>query len=210
MARAAEFRDDDTGHHVTRVGKYAAVIGTALGFDRGAVDLLEQAAKLHDIGKIGVPDAVLLKKGKLEPNEFNVIKQHCLIGNSIINPMGSTEVEAYRRHTEIGGSLLQQEGYPVMELAAVIARTHHEKWDGSGYPSGLVGEEIPIEGRITAVADVYDALSSKRPYKEAFSRDKCFAILEEGRGTHFDPRVLDAFFSCADKISEIQRCYAEE
>ncbi len=210
LARAAEFRDDDTGHHVTRVGKYTAVIANELGFNAQAVDLLEQAAKLHDIGKIGVPDAVLLKEAKLEAAEFDEIKRHCSIGNSIINPTPGRDIEAYRKHTQIGASLLEEEGYPVMELAAVIAQTHHEKWDGSGYPLGLKGENIPIEGRITAVADVFDALSSKRPYKPAFTREKCFGILEEGRGSHFDPKVLDAFFARSEEIVGIQINYAEK
>ncbi|MEO1525121.1 MAG: HD domain-containing phosphohydrolase [Planctomycetota bacterium] len=209
LARAAEFRDDDTGHHVTRVGKYAAVIADELGYDRNAVELIEQAAKLHDIGKIGVPDSVLLKRAKLEEDEFALIKRHCSIGNSIINPVQPGEVDAYRQHTEIGATLLDVEGYPILELAATIAQTHHEKWDGSGYPMGLKGEDIPIEGRITAVADVFDALSSERPYKAAFPREKCFRILEEGRGSHFDPEVLDAFFRRTDEITSIQLRYAE-
>ena len=210
LARAAEFRDDDTGHHVTRVGKYAAVIADELGFDNRAIELIEQAAKLHDIGKIGVPDSVLLKEGKLEANEFELIKRHCGFGNSIIDPKATTDVEAYQKHTRIGATLLEGgDGYPVMEIAAVIAQTHHEKWDGSGYPLGLHGENIPIEGRITAVADVFDALSSKRPYKPVFPREKCFEILKDSRGTHFDPKVLDAFFARSDEIVRIQIRFAE-
>lgn len=209
LARAAEFRDDDTGHHVIRVGKYAAVIAHEFGFDRQRVGLIEQAAKLHDIGKIGVPDAVLLKEGKLEAGEFELVKRHCGYGNSIINPQSAGAARAYQKHTQIGATLLEVDGYPVMELAAVIAQTHHEKWDGSGYPLGLKGEQIPIEGRITAVADVFDALSSKRPYKPAFSREKCFEILEEGRGSHFDPKVLDAFFARSDVIIRIQIRYSD-
>lgn len=209
LARAAEFRDDDTGHHVTRVGKYAAIIADELGYDQYSVELIEQAAKLHDIGKIGVPDAVLLKRAKLEEDEFALIQRHCSIGNSIINPLQAGEVDAYRQHTQIGATLLDVDGYPILELAAIIAQTHHEKWDGSGYPMGLKGEDIPIEGRITAVADVFDALSSERPYKAAFPREKCFHILEEGRGSHFDTRVLDAFFRRSDEITKIQVRYAE-
>ncbi len=209
LARAAEFRDDDTGHHVIRVGKYAAVIAQNLGFTPDQVDLIEQAAQLHDIGKIGIPDSVLLKEGKLEPLEFDFVKRHCSFGSSIINPMSAKEHDVYQGHTNLGAQLLEYGGFPVMELAGIIAQTHHEKWDGTGYPLGLAGEDIPIEGRITAVADVFDALSTKRPYKPAFSREKCFKIMEEGRGTHFDPRVLDAFFSCSNEIVAVQIHFAD-
>ena len=209
LARAAEFRDDDTGHHVIRVGKYASVIARNLGFEPEHIELLEQAAQLHDIGKIGVPDAILLKEGKLEPEEFDIVKRHCSFGSSIINPMSAHEHDVYQGHTNLGAELLQYGGFPVMELAGIIAQTHHERWDGSGYPLGLSGEDIPIEGRITAVADVFDALSTKRPYKPAFSREKCFQIMEEGRGSHFDPRVLDAFFSCSEEIIAVQIRFAD-
>jgi len=209
LARAAEFRDDDTGHHVLRVGRYAGLIARELGFSQRRIELLEQAAQLHDIGKIGVPDSVLLKEGKLDPDEFALIQKHCSIGKSIINPMNVTEIGCYQTHAEIGAELLRVKGNPVIELAAIIAQTHHEKWDGSGYPLGLIGEDIPIEGRITAVADVFDALSTKRPYKPAFSREKCFQILEEGRGKHFDPEILDAFFRCSNDIINVQIAFAD-
>ena len=165
--------------------------------------------QLHDIGKIGVPDSILLKEGKLDPDEFEVVKRHCSFGNSIINPMSARELEAYQGHAELGAMLLDYDGYPVMEVASIIAQTHHEKWDGSGYPMGLAGEDIPIEGRITAVADVFDALSTKRPYKPAFSTEKCFKILEEGRDSHFDARILDAFFSCCNEIVNVQIRFAD-
>ena len=209
LARAAEYRDNDTGQHVIRVGQYAAIIAHELGFGAKQVELIEQAAQLHDIGKIGVPDAILLKDGKLDPEEFEYVKQHCSVGNSIIGPMSCAEFESYQKHSQIGAKLLDADGYPVLEMAGIIAQTHHERWDGGGYPIGLAGEDIPIEGRITAVADVFDALSSKRPYKPAFPREKCFAILEEGRGTHFDPQVIDAFFACSSKIVDIQLRYAD-
>ncbi len=204
LARAAEFRDDDTGRHVMRVGKYAALIARRLGFDSHAVEMLEQAGQLHDVGKIGISDTILLKPGKLEPSEFDMMKKHCEFGRKIIQPMTDTEWKVLRDHTDVGAMIMQLSSSPVMKMAAVIAQTHHEKWDGSGYPRGLSGEAIPIEGRIIAVADVYDALSSRRPYKPAFPRQKCFAILEEGRGRHFDPRVLDAFFVCSREIEQIQ------
>ena len=210
LAMAAEFRDDDTGHHVVRVGQYAAIIAEQLGFSEMDVALIGEAAKLHDVGKIGVPDSILLKKGRLDESEFEKIKNHCCMGKDILRPLSREQSVQYRKHAELGGRLLRESSYPIMKLAAVIAQTHHEKFDGSGYPLGLEGEDIPIEGRIVAVADVFDALSSARPYKPAFTREKCFSILEEGRGNHFDPRVLDAFFESTKRILETQIEYADQ
>lgn len=207
LARAGEYRDDDTGHHVMRVGLYSAVIARELGFPQPAVELLQQAAQLHDVGKIGIPDAILHKPGKLEPHEFDMIKQHCGIGRHIINPLTNEETERLSDHTTVGMKIMASTNSPVLKMAAVIAASHHEKWDGSGYPRGLTGNEIPIEGRIVAVADVFDALSSKRPYKDAFPVDKCLNILTEGRGKHFDPRVLDAFLARVDDILKIRDEY---
>ncbi len=206
LARASEYRDDDTGNHVIRVGRFAAILGGALGLPESHVEILEQAALLHDVGKIGIPDAILLKPGKLEPNEFDFMKRHCEFGHGILMPSGISD-----RHGAIYCSLPAElvASSPIMKMAAVIAITHHEKWDGTGYPRGLAGEEIPIEGRITAVADVYDALSSERPYKRAFPREKCLSILKEGRGAHFDPLVIDAFFAVAHDIFAVQDQYAD-
>lgn len=209
LARAAEYRDDDTGRHVIRVGRYAAIIATQMGFPKAAVELLEQAAQLHDIGKIGIPDSILHKPGRLEPDEFQIIKDHCEIGQRIIKSTPH-EDEMIRKHSSVGSAILSAgSSSPVLKLASVIAESHHEKWDGSGYPFGLRGNDIPVEGRIVAVADVFDALSSERPYKAAFSREKCFTILEEGRGQHFDSRVLDAFFACQEQIIAVQTEYSE-
>jgi putative two-component system response regulator len=209
LARAGEYRDDDTGHHVIRVGKYVAVIAKALGFNESRVELLELAAQLHDIGKIGIPDAILHKPGKLDPEQYEVMKSHCSVGLNIIQPLPPRETSLLRAHSRLGASLLHVPSSPLLMLAARIAQTHHERWDGTGYPLGLKGEDIPIEGRMTAVADVYDALSSQRPYKPAFPREKCFQILMEGRGTHFDPKVLDAFFSRAEEVIQIQLDYMD-
>ena len=199
LAAAGEFRDNDTGMHVLRVGRYACILARQLGADDAWTEMIEQAAQLHDVGKIGVSDTILLKPGRLEPIEFDSIKQHCAIGLKIIRPDSLRGAFSGTRNktTEIPDS-------PVMLMAGVIAQTHHEKWDGSGYPEGLKGEEIPPEGRIVAVADVYDALSSERPYKSAFPKEKCFDILKEGRGAHFDARVVDAFFATVDEILEAQ------
>lgn len=203
LARAAELRDNDTGNHVIRVGRYAGIIARNLGLPERYVEDLELAAQLHDVGKIAIPDAILLKPGKLEPEEYEIIQSHVKYGRQIIKPFAAHEAAAIRNHVKTGPEILS-DGSSLMRLAASIAQTHHEKFDGSGYPIGLAGEDIPLEGRITAVADVFDALSSERPYKKALPREKCFQILEEGRGTHFDPQVLDAFFAGSADIVRVQ------
>ncbi len=204
LARAAEMRDDNTGHHTTRVGKYAAIIARELGFGNERLVWFEHAAQLHDVGKIGVPDSILLKPGSLTKEEFATMQQHCVFGSRIIRNDASMDI---KQGHELGDSTsvttLQS---PLMQMAAIVAETHHERWDGTGYPRGLKGEQIPIEGRITAVADVFDALSSARPYKKAMPLEQCFTILSENRGSHFDPLVLDAFFRCK---SEIVRTFNE-
>ncbi len=209
LARAGEFRDDDTGRHVTRVGRYSALIAAELGFPQAAVDLIEQAAQLHDVGKIGIPDAILHKPGKLDPQEFEIIQEHCNIGRRIINPLSHEESIRLKTHTSVGLQIMGSTNSPVLRLASVIAATHHEKWDGTGYPKGLAGNAIPIEGRIVAVADVFDALSSARPYKEAFPLDRCLKILADSRSKHFDPRVLDAFLRRKDEAIHVREDYVD-
>lgn len=209
LARAAEYRDDDTGQHVVRVGRYARIIGAEFGLDERAADVLEQAAQLHDIGKIGIPDAILLKPGKLTSEEFEFIQKHCGIGKRVVMPLTEQENLLQRQHVEVGARILEGGSSDVLVVAQRVALTHHERWDGTGYPLGLAGEDIPLEGRITAVADVFDALSSKRPYKPPFPIDKCFAIMEESRGTQFDPRVLDAFMRRRAEIVRTQIDCAE-
>ena len=209
LARTAEFRDNETGHHVIRVGKYARLIALKLGFSQDQAEAIELAAQLHDVGKIGIPDRILHKPDKLDYDEFEFMKKHCGFGRQIIDCMPEPEWNALKRHTELGSVMLDVRSSPIMRLASRVALTHHERWDGSGYPLGLAGEDIPIEGRITSVADVFDALSSKRSYKEPFPRERSFAILEEGRGVRFDPAVLDAFFSLSEEIVEIQMRYAD-
>lgn len=204
LARAAEYRDTETGNHVVRVGRFAGIIARNLGFSEDQISNLELAAQLHDVGKIAIPDAVLHKPGRLDPDEYNYIKRHAAIGHSIIRAHAPREAETLRRHVMAGGQLLAAQASPLLRLAATIALSHHERWDGKGYPLGIKGEDIPVEARITSVADVYDALSSARPYKDPMPRDKCFEILEEGRGTQFDPQVLDAFFSGSEQIIAVQ------
>ena len=171
LARAAEFRDPETGGHIHRMAYYAATIARHLGQPESYAEQLLTAAPMHDIGKIGTPDGILLKRGVLTPEE---------------------RVEM-RRHAEMGGRILADTDSSLLRLACEIAETHHEKFDGSGYPRGLAGEDIPLGGRIVAVADVFDALNSARPYKNAWSVDASRAYIEAESGRHFDPRCVQAF-----------------
>ncbi|MEA2483789.1 MAG: cyclic di-GMP phosphodiesterase, partial [Thermoleophilaceae bacterium] len=173
LAVAAEYRDDDTHRHTQRVGRNAALVAEELGLGKETVELLRLAAPLHDVGKIGVSDSILLKPGKLTPAEFEAMKQHVLIGESIL--ASSSE--------------------PVFHFAAEIARTHHERWDGTGYLGGLIGDQIPLAGRIVAVVDVFDALTHARPYKDAWPVARARQEIEAGAGSHFDPDVVAAFIA---------------
>lgn len=187
LSKAAEFRDNETARHIERMSRYCYFIAKRLGFDDARVDLIRTASPLHDVGKIGTPDHILLKPGVLKVEEFAIMKQHA----------------------EIGYRILAGSSSDMLNIAAEIAWTHHEKFDGTGYPRGLAGEEIPIEGRIAAVADVFDALTSVRVYKAALSNEKSIAILQRGRGTHFDPHVLDAFLDSMDEIVRIQATFQD-
>jgi putative two-component system response regulator len=177
LAQAAEFRDDDTGQHTRRVGTLAALIAGQMGLPSDVVETIRQAAPLHDVGKIGVPDNILFKPGKLTPEEFAAMKRHTIIGADLL-----------------AGGLSGVEG-----MAEEIARCHHEKWDGSGYPNGLAGEQIPLSARVVAVADFYDALSFERPYRPPWPQREIFVEIESERGRHFDPAVVDAFFELVRK-----------
>jgi putative two-component system response regulator len=204
LARAVEYRDDHTGRHVERVGRYSGMIARTLKMDSATCSMIELASQLHDVGKIGVPDDILLKPGRLTPEEYERMQKHTLFGRKIVEQMSEREWEKLRQHVQIGCRILDAPRSPLLTMASRIALTHHERWDGSGYPLGLAGEDIPIEGRITAVADVFDALSSVRPYKPSYPIDKCFKILESESGTHFDPKVIEAFFSRRDDVVRTQ------
>ena len=205
LARAAEFRDDDTGNHVMRVGQYAAIIARRFQLNRHQRMQLEQAAQLHDVGKIGISDTILLKPGKLTKREFELMKRHCEYGSNIILPMSDHEWTELMQNPGNTFQITEPCGSPVMKLAALIARTHHERWDGSGYPHGLQGKDIPMVGRITAIADVFDALCSERPYKQAFEIEQCFQIIRQGSGTHFDPEVVEAFFDAEPELLKVKQ-----
>ncbi|MFZ3045771.1 MAG: two-component system response regulator [Desulfatirhabdiaceae bacterium] len=187
LSRAAEFKDEETGAHINRMSLYSAAVGRKMGLSETTIERILYAAPMHDVGKIGIPDRVLMKPGKLDPEEWEIIKQHTVIGAKIL--AGSSA------------------GF--IKLAQVIALTHHEKWDGSGYPKGLKGTRIPLAGRITAIADVFDALNSRRPYKEPFPIEKSFGIIRESRGRHFDPAVVDAFFDIEPEILAIREEYQD-
>jgi putative two-component system response regulator len=188
LSRAAEYKDEDTGAHIIRMSNYSAAVAREMGQNNKTVESILLAAPMHDVGKIGTPDRILLKPGKLDADEWEIMKLHAVIGGNIL-----------------GGS---DAGF--IKLAEMIALTHHEKWDGSGYPKGLKGSKIPLAGRIVAIADVFDALTSKRPYKQPFSLEKSFGIIKDGRGNHFDPDVVDAFFSIMDEILSIKEKNEDE
>ncbi|MBF0428196.1 MAG: response regulator [Magnetococcales bacterium] len=183
LGRAAEYRDNETGQHVIRMGQFSAHLARQMGLPETHCDLILNATPMHDVGKIGIPDRILLKPGRLDPEEFEVIKTHTLIGGNILS------------------------GYHEEPLitAHLIALTHHEKWNGTGYPKGLKGEEIPIESRICAVADVFDALTSVRPYKPAWSIEDTIALISRESGSHFDPQVVEALLNGMDVMLSIKK-----
>lgn len=171
LGRAAEFRDNETGLHAIRMSKISVALAEAYGMSSDECELLLNASPMHDVGKIGIPDKILLKPGKFEPHEWEVMKTH----------------------TTIGADILSGDDSELLGMARTIALTHHEKWDGSGYPHGLKGEQIPLVGRIVALADVFDALTSARPYKEAWTLNATLEYVDSNRGLHFDPQLVDIF-----------------
>jgi HD-GYP domain-containing protein (c-di-GMP phosphodiesterase class II) len=175
LAQAAESRDGDTGAHIHRIGHLCERLALQIGLDASRANMLRHASALHDIGKIGIPDGILLKPSALETDEWTVMQSHTVKGAEIL--AGSTS--------------------PLIQMAEAIARTHHERWDGTGYPQGLKGEEIPLEGRICAICDVYDALGSKRPYKEAWPLERVLSEIAVNAGSHFDPTLVAAFLEVA-------------
>lgn len=188
LGLAAEYKDNETGLHVIRMSHFSRILGLAAGMSENEADDLLHAAPMHDVGKIGIPDSILQKPGPLDPDEWKIMQSHATIGAEIIgeHPNG------------------------MLSLARNIALTHHEKWDGSGYPKGLAGEAIPLEGRITAIADVFDALTSVRPYKKAWSEEDALAFLVEQKGRHFDPALVDLFIGQMPAIRAIRQRWAEE
>lgn len=188
LGRAAEYKDTDTGEHIARMSQYSKLLALEFGMGEQQAELLRQAAPMHDVGKIGIPDAILLKPGRLTPDEFDHMKQHAAIGAQILANSSS----------------------PLLQLAHKLAIEHHEKWDGSGYPYGLKGEQISVEGRIVAIADVFDALTSKRPYKEAWGVEEALEHMQAQAGKHFDPHLINLFVNKLDAIIAIKNAYQEQ
>jgi putative two-component system response regulator len=187
LGMAAEYRDEETGNHILRMSHTCALLARAVGWSEADCDLILNASPMHDIGKIGIPDAILLKPGKFEPHEWEIMKSHATIGEK----------------------LLDGDDSDLMRMAREIAVTHHEKWDGSGYPNGLAGEAIPQAGRIAALADVFDALTSDRPYKKAWTIEAAVNQIRENSGKHFDPELVEVFLGVLPGIVEIRERFAE-
>lgn len=187
LGRAAEYRDNETGMHVKRMSHYAYLLALKGGMAASEAELLRQAAPMHDIGKVGIPDGILLKEGKLGPAEWAIMMQH----------------------VQIGANILAEESYDLLRMARTVALTHHEKWNGEGYPNRLRGEEIPLVGRITAIADVFDALSSDRPYKKAWPVDEVLEWMRGEAGQHFDPHLIDLFIEILPDIVAVRERYAD-
>ncbi len=185
---AAEYRDNETGLHVVRMAKYVAHLAAALNLPAAQCEIIVQASPMHDVGKIGIPDHILLKKGSLTEAEWVIMKTHTTIGEKILSGSSSE----------------------LLEAAALLARTHHERWDGSGYPDGLRGTAIPLISRVVAICDVFDALLSRRPYKTPWSLEKTLAHIDEQTGQHFEPRIVDVFKAQLPTMLEIHQCYADE
>lgn len=205
LAKAGEFRDEDTGDHVVRVAGFSRVIARALGLPRDEADLIFFTAPLHDLGKIGIPDRILLKKGPLDAAERKLMESHCEIGASILleRPKGRKSIFTPGDMDET--RFIRDD--KIRQTAARIAMSHHERWDGTGYPNGLKGDKIPIQGRIVAVADVFDALCARRSYKKAYSPGRAWQMIEEESGTHFDPRVLAAATPLMNEFRQILATY---
>ncbi|WP_457600456.1 HD domain-containing phosphohydrolase [Hydrogenivirga sp.] len=188
LSHAAEYKDPETYNHIVRVGLYAKLMAEKLGFEKEVCDSIMLAAPMHDIGKIGIPDAILLKKGKLNDWEWEVMK----------------------RHTVIGYEILKDSSSELLQMAALVALDHHEKWDGTGYPNGKRGEEISLWGRITSIADVFDALLYKRPYKEPWTLDQATEHMKSLKGKAFDPELIDLFFDNITEVMDIRERYKDE
>lgn len=204
LGKSAEYRDNETGRHVIRVGKISGLLGAAMGMEQALAKTFAEAAPLHDIGKIGISDTILLKPGRLSTEEWETMKNHCEIGCDILRPYTYARDQKIFEPEEIIQLADDLDSLTILEMAMVIAFSHHEKWNGEGYPCNLSGEQIPLISRIVAVVDVYDALGSERPYKKRMPEEMCQNIIQEGSGEHFDPQVVQVFFDNIESIKAIK------
>jgi cyclic di-GMP phosphodiesterase len=209
LAKAAEYKDNETGRHVIRVGLYSALLAEKLDLPPETIDLIRQCSPMHDLGKIGIPDRIMQKPGPLDEDEQKIMYRHCKIGSKMLEPLEKDDLVLYKSHTTIGEDILGGSDSKMLETARKIAAFHHEHWDGTGYPRRLKGKEIPIEARIVAIADIYDALSSKRAYKEPFPEEKCQQIIRELSGNYLDPNLVDVFFKNINKILTIKNAWKD-
>lgn len=206
LGKASEFKDNETGNHVIRVGEISYLMAKELGLDEDFCRLIHQAAPMHDVGKIGIRDSVLLKNGPLDNEEWKHMQSHTTCGCEILSPANLEEKSKLCSPEEL---LKNDKPSDILDAAKRVALFHHERWDGKGYLHGLKGEQIPIEARIVSIADVYDAVSSKRPYKEAFPETKCQAIIREGKGSQFDPEIVDVFLNSIGAIVDIKNKFTD-
>ncbi len=188
LSRAAKYKDNETSLHLVRMSHYSRILAQQAGLPEHYCELIYNAAPMHDVGKIGIPDAILNKPGKLEPEEWYIMQQHVVIGAEILG---------------------EQHSDPLLRMSYNIALTHHEKWDGSGYPNALAGEDIPLEGRIAAIADVFDALTSARPYKKAWTVEAAMELIGAEAGKHFDPELVKHFQAALDQVMDVYSSYSE-
>ena len=200
LGKVAEYRDYKTENHIVRVGCHSRIIAEELGMGRDFIENLFLASPLHDIGKIGIPDAILLKQGKLSQEEFEVMKQHCSIGVDILRE-DFEAMKPFLASGKIPSRVISTGGKnPLLTMASYIVRSHHERWDGTGYPHGLAGDKIPIEARIVALSDAYNALCSIRPYRQAYPESESLRYISKEVGKHFDPRIHEAFVKSLEKL----------
>jgi putative two-component system response regulator len=206
LAKAAEFRDKETGNHIVRVSHYCRILASNLGLNSDTCEQIFQASPLHDVGKIAIPDSLLLKPGKLDNSEWAIMKKHCQLGAELLQQeltiplsLGSAENPA----------VIRPNGNPFLAMAADIALNHHEHWNGNGYPNGIAGAAIPLVARICAVADVYDTLSTSRPYKQALDEAEVLMIMRKGNGHQFDPEVFAAFEKSQLEFRQIHQHYKD-
>ena len=208
LGKASELRDKGPAHHVIRVSCYTRILAASMGFSKEEADLMALASALHDVGKIAISDEILLKPGKLSLKEWVEMEKHCLYGRDLLTPFSTEKVKGGIGE---GGSILEGIGSDseLLQLSRLVAYSHHEHWDGSGYPEGLKGDEIPLVSRIVTAVDIYDTIGSKRPYREPLAEEKCLQIMREASGSILDPQVVKTFFVSLELLRQVKEQWAD-